>query len=134
MTRITLDLDALRSFVVGIELGGFARAADRLGRSTSAVSAQLKKLEGQAGAPILRKSGRGLALTPTGETLLAYARRLIELNDEAVAAARGVELEGWVGSGCRRISARPCCRRPWAASPAPIPRSGSRRGSNATPR
>jgi DNA-binding transcriptional LysR family regulator len=97
--RITFDLDALRSFVVGIELGGFAKAADRLGRSTSAVSAQLKKLEGQAGAPILRKSGRGLALTPTGETLLAYARRLIELNDEAVAAARGVELEGWVRIG-----------------------------------
>ena len=99
MTRITFDLDALRSFVVGIELGGFAKAADRLGRSTSAVSAHLKKLEGQAGAPILRKSGRGLALTPTGETLLAYARRLVELNDEAVAAARGVELEGWVRIG-----------------------------------
>jgi len=97
--RITFDLDALRSFVVGMELGGFAKAADRLGRSTSAVSAQLKKLEGQAGAPILRKAGRGLALTPTGETLLAYARRLIELNDEAVAAARGVELEGWVRIG-----------------------------------
>ena len=99
MAMTTLDLDALRSFVVGMELGGFAKAADRLGRSTSAVSAQLKKLEGQAGAPILRKSGRGLALTPTGETLLAYARRLIELNDEAVAAARGVELEGWVRIG-----------------------------------
>jgi len=97
--RITFDLDALRSFVVGIELGGFAKAADRLGRSTSAVSAQLKKLEVQAGAPILRKAGRGLALTPTGETVLAYARRLIELNDEAVAAARGVELEGWVRIG-----------------------------------
>jgi DNA-binding transcriptional LysR family regulator len=99
MAVTTLDLDALRSFVVGMELGSFAKAADQLGRSTSAVSAQLKKLEGQAGAPILRKSGRGLALTPTGETLLAYARRLIELNDEAVAAARGVELEGWVRIG-----------------------------------
>ena len=85
MARITFDLDALRSFVVGIELGGFAKAADRLGRSTSAVSAQLKKLEIQVGAPILRKAGRGLVLTPTGETVLAYARRLIELNDEAVA-------------------------------------------------
>ena len=43
MSRITFDLDALRSFVVGIELGGFAKAADRLGRSTSAVSAQLRE-------------------------------------------------------------------------------------------
>jgi len=75
-----------------------------------------------------------LALTPTGETLLAYARRLIELNDEAVAAARGVELEGWVRIGLQEDLARRCCRKRSAASPAPIPKSGSRRGSNATPR
>jgi len=48
MARINFDLDVLRTFVTGIELGSFARAADRLGRSTSAVSAQLKKLEEQA--------------------------------------------------------------------------------------
>lgn len=99
MRRIDFDLDVLRGFVTGVELGSFARAADRLGRSTSAVSAQLKKLEEQAGAPVLRKSGRGLALTPTGEMLLAYARRLLELNDEAAAAVRGVDLEGWVRIG-----------------------------------
>lgn len=99
MRRINFDLDVLRGFVTGVELGSFARAADRLGRSTSAVSAQLKKLEEQAGAPVLRKSGRGLALTPTGEMLLAYARRLLELNDEAAAAVRGVDLEGWVRIG-----------------------------------
>ena len=45
MRRLTFDLDVLRSFVLGIELGSFAKAADHLGRSTSAVSAQLKKLE-----------------------------------------------------------------------------------------
>ena len=44
MRRVTFDLDVLRSFVTGMELGSFAKAADRLGRSTSAVSAQLKKL------------------------------------------------------------------------------------------
>ena len=99
MLRITFDLDVLRSFVTGIELGNFAKAADRLGRSTSAVSAQLKKLEDQVGAPILRKAGRGLVLTPAGETLLAYARRLLELNDEAATAVRGVELEGRIRLG-----------------------------------
>ncbi|MDD4912107.1 MAG: LysR substrate-binding domain-containing protein [Sideroxydans sp.] len=99
MQRLTFDLDVLRSFVAGIELGSFAKAADRLGRSTSAVSAQLKKLEEQVGAPVLRKSGRGLVLTPTGEVLLAYARRLLELNDEATIAVRGVDLEGWVRIG-----------------------------------
>lgn len=81
MRRPTFDLDVLRTFVTGVEFNSFARAADRLGRSTSAVSAQLKKLEEQVGTPILAKSGRGLALTPTGETLLSHARRLLELND-----------------------------------------------------
>ncbi|MGX9146187.1 LysR substrate-binding domain-containing protein [Mesorhizobium sp. 128a] len=99
MRRITFDLDVLRSFVTGMELGSFAKAADRLGRSTSAVSAQLKKLEEQAATPIFRKSGRGLALTEAGETMLGYARRLLELNDEAASAIHDVELEGWVRLG-----------------------------------
>lgn len=99
MRRVTFDLDVLRSFVTGMELGSFAKAADRLGRSTSAVSAQLKKLEEQAATPIFRKSGRGLALTEAGETMLGYARRLLELNDEAASAIHDVELEGWVRLG-----------------------------------
>jgi DNA-binding transcriptional LysR family regulator len=99
MRRITFDLDVLRSFVTGMELGSFAKAADRLGRSTSAVSAQLKKLEEQAGTPIFRKVGRSLALTEAGETMLAYARRLLDLNDEAATAIHGADLEGWVRLG-----------------------------------
>jgi DNA-binding transcriptional LysR family regulator len=99
MRRVNFDLDVLRSFVLGMELGSFAKAADRLGRSTSAVSAQLKKLEEQAGTPILRRQGRGMALTEAGETMLAYARRLLELNDEAAAALQGAELEGWIRLG-----------------------------------
>jgi DNA-binding transcriptional LysR family regulator len=99
MSRVVFDLDVLRSFVAGIELGSFAKAAGRVGRSTSAVSAQIKKLEEQAGTAILRKAGRGLALTEAGETMLAYARRLLDLNDEAAAAVQGVELEGWVRLG-----------------------------------
>ncbi|TCU15736.1 LysR substrate-binding domain-containing protein [Rhizobium sullae] len=99
MRRTIFDLDVLRTFATGMELGNFAKAADRLGRSTSAVSAQLKKLEEQAGTPIFRKAGRGLALTEAGETMLAYARRLLELNDEAAAAVHSVELEGWVRLG-----------------------------------
>lgn len=99
MRRITFDLDVLRTYVLGIELGSFARAADRVGRSTSAVSAQLKKLEDQVGTPLLHKAGRGLAMTDAGETLLGYARRLLELNDEAASAIRGADLEGWVRLG-----------------------------------
>lgn len=99
MGQITYDIDMLRSFSTGIALGSYARAADRLGRSTSAVSAQLKKLESQSGTPLLRKSGRGLELTDAGETLLAYAHRLLALNDEAVAAVRGTDLQGRVRLG-----------------------------------
>ncbi|MGR9247815.1 MULTISPECIES: LysR substrate-binding domain-containing protein [Rhizobium] len=99
MRRTIFDLDVLRTFSTGMELGNFAKAAERLGRSTSAVSAQLKKLEEQAGTPIFRKAGRGLALTDAGETMLGYARRLLELNDEAAAAVHSVELEGWVRLG-----------------------------------
>lgn len=99
MRQITFDLDVLRSFVAGVDLGSFGRAADRLGRSTSAVSAQMKKLEEQAGVPLLRKEGRGLALTDAGETMLAYARRLLDLNDQAARAVRGVELQGIVRLG-----------------------------------
>lgn len=99
MSRVSFDPEVLRSFLLGVELGSFARAAERLNRSTSAVSAQLKRLEEQAGRPLLRKSGRGMTLTETGEVMLAYARRLLELNDEAAAAVRGVALEGRVRLG-----------------------------------
>jgi DNA-binding transcriptional LysR family regulator len=94
-----LDLDVLRTFVTGHDLGTFAAAAERLGRSQSALSLQLRKLESQTGQSLLRKDGRGLALTPAGEIMLSYARRLIELNDEAMSAVRGVAVEGWVRLG-----------------------------------
>lgn len=80
------DMDALRTMVVGIEMGSFARAASQLGRSQSAVSMQLKKLEDQAGQLLFRRNGRGLVPTEAGESLLIYARRIIGLNDEAAAS------------------------------------------------
>lgn len=99
MRRPTFDLDVLRTFVTGVELNSFAKAADRLGRSTSAVSAQLKKLEEQAGTPVLAKSGRGLVLTPTGETLLSHARRLLELNDSIFQTLRESQTAGTLRLG-----------------------------------
>ena len=98
-TRTNLDMDVLRTFVTGFELGSFARAAERLGRSQSAVSTQLRKLEEQVGQPLVQKAGRGLALTAAGESMLGYAKRLLELNDEAVDRLRGTELEGWARLG-----------------------------------
>lgn len=80
------DIDALRTMVAGVDLGSFARAAAQLGRSQSAVSMQLKRLEEQAGRVLFERQGRGLALTEAGDALLAYGRRIVELHDEAAAA------------------------------------------------
>ncbi|MEL1808905.1 LysR family transcriptional regulator [Klebsiella pneumoniae] len=94
-----LDLDALRSFVTGMECGSFAQAALRLSRSTSAVSAQLKKLESQCGAALVTKQGRHLVLTAEGEKLMSYARRLLALNDETLRALQGERLTGEIHLG-----------------------------------
>ena len=95
----TLDLDALRSFVTGIESGSFAQAATRLSRSTSAVSAQLKKLERQCDAALVVKKGRHLELTRHGEMLMGYARRILELNDETLRALKDELLKGEIRIG-----------------------------------
>ena len=96
---LNLDMDALRTFATGFELGNFARAAERLGRSQSAVSTQLRKLEMQAGQPLVQKAGRTLALTAAGEGLLGYAKQLLALNDEAVDRLRGADIAGWARLG-----------------------------------
>ncbi|URK88723.1 LysR substrate-binding domain-containing protein [Rhizobium sp. RCAM05350] len=97
---INLDMDVLRTFVTGVNLGSFAKAADRLGRSPSAISLQLRKLEEQAGQTLFQKQGRGLALTEAGDILIGYARRILELNDEARSAMTGLSaMQGWVRIG-----------------------------------
>lgn len=99
-SRHTFELDVLRTFVTGLELDSFARAGDRLGRSASAISLQMKKLEEQVGQPLLRRQGRGLVATQAGEILLAHARRLLQLNDEAFTALSQVtRLDGQVRLG-----------------------------------
>jgi DNA-binding transcriptional LysR family regulator len=99
LPRVNLNMDVLRTFVTGLELGSFSKAAQRLGRSQSAISTQLRRLEEQAGRPLFKKSGRGLALTTAGESLLSYAKRILELNDEAIDGLQDSEVEGWVRLG-----------------------------------
>ncbi len=99
MPRISLELDLLKTLVAGIDSGSFARAADKIGRSQSAVSLQMKKLEDQLDIALFEKQGRSLALTPAGKTLYDYATRMLELHDEAVAAIKGIALRGHVRFG-----------------------------------
>lgn len=81
--RPTFDIEALRTIVVATELGSFARAAVQLGRSQSAVSMQLKRLEEQADCSLFQRRGRSLLPTEAGEALLTYARRIVAMHDEA---------------------------------------------------
>ena len=96
---LTLDLDTLRTLVTAVDLGGYGQAADRLGRTPSAVSLQMKRLQTDAGATLFRRQGRGVALSEAGEMVLRYARRMLELNDELVDALRGASLAGSIRLG-----------------------------------
>lgn len=79
-----LDLDLLRGFVTVAERGGFTAAGVALGLTQSAISLKVKRLEEILGRRVLERGSRGVRLTREGETLLAYARRILALNDEAV--------------------------------------------------
>src|SRR5262249_23434009 len=78
-----LDLDLLRSFVSVVDAGGFTRAGERVHRTQSTVSQQIKRLEDTLGRPLLHRNGRQASLTEEGERLLSYARRLLALAEEA---------------------------------------------------
>lgn len=79
-----LDLDLLRCFVAVAERGGFTAAGQALGLTQSAVSLKVKRLEELVRRRVLDRTSRSVVLTRDGETLLAYARRILALNDEAV--------------------------------------------------
>ncbi|HEV7255398.1 MAG TPA: LysR substrate-binding domain-containing protein [Mesorhizobium sp.] len=83
-----LDIGVLRSFLLIADGSSFAEAADRVGRSPSAVSLQIQRLEDELGAQVFRRNNRGVALTLAGERLLVFARRIVGLNDETIQAFR----------------------------------------------
>ena len=94
-----LDITTLRSFVAVADSGGVTRAAGFLHLTQSAVSMQLKRLEDLLGIELLDRSGRRIALTSAGEQLLSHARRMVALNDEAVARLTAREFEGEITLG-----------------------------------
>ncbi|HEY4294678.1 LysR substrate-binding domain-containing protein [Luteibacter sp.] len=99
MSLPNLDMDALRTLVAILQSGSLGRAAERVGRSQSAASQQIKKLETQLGQPLFRKQGRRMVMTETGELVHSYARRILELNDEAARSVSGISVEGVVRFG-----------------------------------
>jgi DNA-binding transcriptional LysR family regulator len=78
-----LDLELLRSFVSVVDAGSFTRAGERVHRTQSTVSQQIKRLEDELGCPLLNRTGKQVVPTEHGERLLSYARRLLSLAEEA---------------------------------------------------
>ncbi|MFT8246749.1 LysR family transcriptional regulator [Roseomonas sp. BN140053] len=94
-----IDPDLLRSFVLVAEGGSVTRAAQHVGRTQSAVSMQMRRLEDMLGQPLLTRGARGLVPTSHGTWLLDRARRLLEMHDEIIAGFRTPELAGHVRLG-----------------------------------
>src|SRR4051812_50229156 len=78
-----LDLELLRSFVSVVDSGGFTRAGERVHRTQSTVSQQIRRLEEDVGQPLLNRTAKDVTPTEAGERLLSYARRLLSLAEEA---------------------------------------------------
>lgn len=80
-----LDLDLVHTFVAVVDAGGFTRAAERIHRTQSSISQQIRKLEEDVGCRLLcRDRTKGsLSLTDQGEIFLGYARRLVSLSEDA---------------------------------------------------
>ena len=99
MTLYPLDLDLLRTFVAVVESGNFSSAAPRVGRSQSAVSMQMQRLEQELGRPLLTRMPRTVVPNAAGDDLLIYARRLLKLSDEARASVSRPDEAGTVRLG-----------------------------------
>ena len=94
-----LDVDQLRTFIAIAETGSFTRAAEVVHKTQSAVSMQMKRLEERIERPIFARDGRASKLTEDGQRLLDYARRIVNLNMETIAAFSDAALSGRVRLG-----------------------------------
>src|SRR5437588_8362751 len=91
-----LDLDQLKTFAAIADTGSFTKAAERVYKTQSAVSMQMRRLEERIGKPIFVRDGRQSRLTEDGERLVGYARRMLRLSDETLATFSDTELSGCV--------------------------------------
>ncbi|WP_037281466.1 LysR substrate-binding domain-containing protein [Rubellimicrobium mesophilum] len=94
-----IPTELLRTFVKAIDSGSFTRAAELVGRSQSAVSLQIRRLEEVVDARLFQRDAHKLQLTPEGKSLAQFARRILALNDEALASLRQPSVAGRVRLG-----------------------------------
>lgn len=99
MNHQDLQIDWLKCFVAVVDAGSLSAAAPQVHRSQSAISMQLKKLEVALGCQLLLRGPRQHQLTPQGQLLLGYARRMLDVHGQAQAAFHGEELTGRIRLG-----------------------------------
>lgn len=95
-----IDTELLSSFVAIVEGGGFTRAAERLHKTQSTISHQLKRLEQRLGVDLLQRNTRQMQLTEQGELLLGYAKRMLEVERQTLEAMTRTKITGRVRFGC----------------------------------
>ena len=81
---INVPTELLRTLVAVVDLRSFTRAANSLGVTQPAVSAQIKRLQSLLDCELFDKSAPGVTLTPSGDLIVNYARRMISINDQIV--------------------------------------------------
>lgn len=96
---VNLPTTLLRSFVTIVDTGSMLNAAEQVFVTQSALSLQIKRLEDLVQQALFNREGRRLVLTPAGDVLLDYARRVLSLHDEAVAAVSAGHFAGPVRVG-----------------------------------
>lgn len=99
MMTVNLPMNLLRSFVAIVDAGSMLSATEQVFVTQSALSLQIRRLEELVDQTLFAREGRRLALTPAGELLLTFARRLLDMHDEAVLAVSSQELAGPVRVG-----------------------------------
>lgn len=99
ITGMSLEIDLLRTFVAIVDTGSFKAASEMVFRTPSAISMQVKKLEEIIGRPVFLRDARAVRLTPDGDILLSYARRILSISDEALSHFRAPEVQGIVRLG-----------------------------------
>lgn len=100
MTTAHLDPDLLKTFLAIADTGSITRAANDVGRTQSAISMQVRRIEEAVEGAVLLRTPRGVELTARGQRLLAHARRLVRAHEEALLDVTGRGLAGTLRIGC----------------------------------
>ncbi len=101
-----MDFDQLVTFMEVAKLGNFSRAGQKVFRSQSAVSAQIRQLELEYGEKLLDRAGKSVSLTPAGTVLFNYAKQMLALRDESrrAVADQGVTPRGMLAIGANEAT------------------------------